>query len=406
MPDQTNGIYRGNVNPNFNANLTTSPGLAPAAQDFYDKTLLKNMAPRLVHVQFGQKVALPRGNGKTVKFRKWTPFPAITKPLTEGIVPDGQPLNMTEVSATIDSYGGYVTITDMVDMTSAVPVVTDSVELQADQGALSIDHVTRSELHSQATNVQYAGGKTAISALTASDKLTMADIRKAVRTLKKAKAPKFSRGGKSHYIAIVGPDTVFDLQSDPTWEAVSQYQDKENIYSGEIGRMYGVVFVETTEAMVYGGMPFAAETKVASYTSGTKTVVLNRTLNDDEADAITAAKKIKLGDSTFDVASVSGATVVLSGTISTGPSTDDVAAIVGPGTSGAPVAATLIFGDKAYGVVDLDSRNVHTIVKPRGSAGTADPLNQVSTVGWKVNGFTAKLLQPTWLVQVLHGISD
>lgn len=406
MPDQTNGIYRGNVNPNFNANLTTSPGLAPAAQDFYDKTLLKNMAPRLVHVQFGQKVALPRGNGKTVKFRKWTPFPAITKPLTEGIVPDGQPLNMTEVSATIDSYGGYVTITDMVDMTSAVPVVTDSVELQADQGALSIDHVTRSELHSQATNVQYAGGKTAISALTASDKLTMADIRKAVRTLKKAKAPKFSRGGKSHYIAIVGPDTVFDLQSDPTWEAVSQYQDKENIYSGEIGRMYGVVFVETTEAMVYGGMPFAAETKVASYTSGTKTVVLNRTLNDDEADAITAAKKIKLGDSTFDVASVSGATVVLSGTISTGPSTDDVAAIVGPGTSGASVAATLIFGDKAYGVVDLDSRNVHTIVKPSGSAGTADPLNQVSTVGWKVNGFTAKLLQPTWLVQVLHGISD
>lgn len=406
MPDQTNGIYRGNVNPNFNANLTTSPGLAPAAQDFYDKTLLKNMAPRLVHVQFGQKVALPRGNGKTVKFRKWTPFPAITKPLTEGIVPDGQPLNMTEVSATIDSYGGYVTITDMVDMTSAVPVVTDSVELQADQGALSIDHVTRSELHSQATNVQYAGGKTAISALTASDKLTMADIRKAVRTLKKAKAPKFSRGGKSHYIAIVGPDTVFDLQSDPTWEAVSQYQDKENIYSGEIGRMYGVVFVETTEAMVYGGMPFAAETKVASYTSGTKTVVLNRTLNDDEADAITAAKKIKLGDSTFDVASVSGATVVLSGTISTGPSTNDVAAIVGPGTSGAPVAATLIFGDKAYGVVDLDSRNVHTIVKPSGSAGTADPLNQVSTVGWKVNGFTAKLLQPTWLVQVLHGISD
>ena len=70
------------------------------------------------------------------------------------------------------------------------------------------------------------------------------------------------------------------------------------------------------------------------------------------------------------------------------------------------MAATLIFGDKAYGVVDLDSRNVHTIVKPRGSAGTADPLNQVSTVGWKVNGFTAKLLQPTWLVQVLHGISD
>nr|DAW33473.1 MAG TPA: major capsid protein [Caudoviricetes sp.] len=406
MADQTNGIYRGNVNPNFNANLTTSPGLAPAAQEFYNKTLLENIAPRLVHTQFGQKVSLPRGNGKTVKFRKWTPFPAITKPLTEGVVPDGQPLNMTEVSATIEPYGGYVTITDMVDMTSAVPVVTDSVELQADQGGLSIDHVTRSELHNQATNVQYAGGKTAISALTASDKLTMGDIRKAVRTLKKARAPKFSRGGKSHYIAIVGPDTVYDLQDDPTWEAVSQYQDKENIYSGEIGRMFGVVFVETTEAMVYGGMSFAAETKVASYTSGTKTVVLNRALNDDEADAIEAVKKIKIGENTLDVASARGTTLVLSGTVSTAPAAEDAVAIVGPGTSGAAVAATLIFGDKAYGIVDLDSRNVHTIVKPSGSGGTADPLNQVSTVGWKVNGFTAKLLQPTWLVQILHGISD
>ncbi len=53
-------------------------------------------------------------------------------------------------------------------------------------------------------------------------------------------------------------------------------------------------------------------------------------LNDDEADAITAPRKSSWGDATFDVASVSGATVVLSGTISTGPNTNDVAAIVGP----------------------------------------------------------------------------
>ena len=46
---------------------------------------------------------------------------------------------------------------------------------------------------------------------------------------------------------------MFDLQNDEKWLAVSQYQDKENIYSGEIGRMFGVVFVESTEAKVFAG---------------------------------------------------------------------------------------------------------------------------------------------------------
>ena len=406
MPDFVSGIWRNNVNPNYNAQLTTSSGLAPAMQEFYNKHLLENIKPKLIHAQFGQQIPIGRNRGKMVHFRRWTPFPAITQPLVEAIVPDGQNLEMTTMAATLESYGGYVTISDQLDMTAIDPVVSETVELLADQGALSLDHLVRRELHSQATNVQYGGDATSLGAVASTDVLTMEDIRKAVRTLKKNKAKPFQRGGKNHFVAIVSPDTVFDLQADEKWEKVSLYQDKENIYSGEIGRMYGVVFVESLEAMTYGGTAFVAETTVASYASGTKTITLNRVLNDDEADALVAAGVVSVDGSTLEVASARGNQIVLSGTISTAPAADDTVAIVGPGASGAPVASTLVFGRDAYGVVSMDNANVQSIVKPAGSAGTADPLNQASTVGWKVNGFGTKLLEPGWLVQILHGISE
>lgn len=406
MPDYNNGIWRNNVNPNYNAQLTTSPGLAPQYEEYFNRRLMDNIKPKLIHAQFGQQISLGRNRGKMVHFRRWTPFPAITTPLVEAIVPDGQNLEMTTMSATVDSYGGYTTISDQLDMTAADPVVDAAVELLAGQGALSLDHIVRRELHSQATNIQYGGDATSLGAVASTDVLTTKDIRKAVRTLKKNKAKPFQRDGKDYFVAIVSSDTAFDLQDDEKWDKVALYQDKEKIFSGELGRMYGVIFVESQEAMTYGGTAFVAETTVASYTSGTKTITLNRALTDDEADALVAAGVVSVDGNILEVASARGNQIVLSGTISTAPAADDTVAIVGPGASGAPVAATLIFGRDAYGVVAMDNGNVQSIVKPAGSAGTADPLNQASTVGWKVNNFGAKLLEPGWLVQILHGISE
>ena len=63
------------------------------------------------------------------------------------------------------------------------------------------------------------------------------------------------------------------------------------------------------------------------------------------------------------------------------------------------VFGTLIFGDGAYGVTEITGGGLETIVKQKGSAGTADPLNQRSSVGWKAIK-TAELLIPNYLVRV------
>ena len=63
------------------------------------------------------------------------------------------------------------------------------------------------------------------------------------------------------------------------------------------------------------------------------------------------------------------------------------------------VFGTLIFGEGAYGVTEVSGGGLQTIVKQKGSAGTADPLDQRSSVGWKALK-TAELLIPQYLVRV------
>lgn len=62
------------------------------------------------------------------------------------------------------------------------------------------------------------------------------------------------------------------------------------------------------------------------------------------------------------------------------------------------VYTMLVFGQEAFGVVDLSGHNLQTIFKPLGSAGTADPLNQQSSMGWKVT-FGVKRLQEAFMLR-------
>ena len=63
------------------------------------------------------------------------------------------------------------------------------------------------------------------------------------------------------------------------------------------------------------------------------------------------------------------------------------------------VFGTLVLGDGAYGVTEITGGGLQTIVKQKGSGGTADPLDQRSSVGWKAIK-TAELLIPQYLVRV------
>ena len=63
------------------------------------------------------------------------------------------------------------------------------------------------------------------------------------------------------------------------------------------------------------------------------------------------------------------------------------------------VFSCLFIGEGAYGVTEIEGGGLQTIVKQKGSAGTADPLDQRSSVGWKALK-TAEILIPTYLIRL------
>jgi len=84
--------------------------------------------------------------------------------------------------------------------------------------------------------------------------------------------------------------------------------------------------------------------------------------------------------------------------------TTDKAALFADASNGAGGAGTvdvytvLVFGQEAFGIVDLAGHNLQTVYQPLGSAGTADPLKVNQTMGWKAT-FGVKRLQEAFMLR-------
>lgn len=233
---------------NANTNLTTSSGLTDEMKVFYSDYLIDNAIPKLVHDQFGQKHPIPKNGGKTIEFRKYSPLPKLTTPITEGVTPDGQSLNMSTIEATVAQYGGYITLSDVLMLTAIDNNLVQATKLLGAQAGATLDTITREVLNG-GTNAIFSGGKEAREALDESSLLTVDDIKKAVRLLKNQNAEQINGA----WVGIIHPDIAYDLTNDPAWKDVKTYSDPQDIYEGEIGKIFGVRFVETTEAKIWAG---------------------------------------------------------------------------------------------------------------------------------------------------------
>ena len=302
---------------------TLLPGLSAENKTFYDMTLLDEAQAALVHDQFAQKRPIPQNGGKTIEFRKFASLPKATTPLTEGVTPDGKSLNVTAITATVAQYGDYITQSDVLELTSIDNTIVEATKILGRQAGLTLDTVTRNVLQS-GTNVTYCpksdGSEvTSRAGLDATCQLTVKVVQQVVAKLKGQNAPTIN--GK--YVAIIHPYVAYSLMRDPEWIDAHKYAQPDNLFTGEIGEIAGVRFVETTEAKVYDGGVFG----------------------------------------------------------------------------------TLIMGANAYGVTEITGGGLQTIIKQKGSAGTADPLDQRSSIGWKAIK-TAELLIPNYLVRVESKVAD
>ena len=307
-----------------NTNVTSDVGLSAEMKTFYSEYLINLAEPELIHDQFGQKHPIPKNGGKNIEFRKYDSLGKALTPLTEGVTPNGQKLTMSTITATVSQYGGFIELSDVLLLTAIDNNLMQATRALASQAGRTLDTITREVLNG-GTNVQLAGGVANRELLDggkadgSNNYLTIDEVRRAVRSLKLMNAPKID----GSYVAIIHPDVAYDLMSDPKWINVKTYSDPSGIYEGEIGKIEGVRFVETSEAKIF------------------------KDAGAEERD----------------------------------------------------VYSTLILGADAYGVTELSGGGLQHIVKQLGSAGTADPLNQRATAGWKATK-TAERLVEQYIVRI------
>ena len=301
----------------LNTNITLDSGLSVENKTFYDMTLIDEASPNLVHDQFAQKRPIPKNGGKKIEFRKFASLPKALNPLTEGVTPDGKKLSVSIVEAEVAQYGDYIVQSDVLELTAIDNTIVEATKVLGRQAGLTLDTVTRNVLHT-GTAVFYCpkADGTVVELREDLDNtctLTVDVVKRVVAFLKKNNAPKIN----GDYVAIIHPYVAYDLMSDPAWIEAHKYATPENIYEGEIGKIAGVRFVETSEAKIYEGGVFGC----------------------------------------------------------------------------------LFIADGAYGVTEITGGGLETIIKQKGSAGTADPLDQRSSIGWKAIK-TAEILVEPYLVRV------
>ena len=389
-----------------NTNTTLDAGLSDEMKTYYSMRLINLAEPELIHDQFGQKHPIPKNSGKTIEFRKYDSLPKALVPLTEGVTPAGQKLSMGVIRATIKQYGGYIELSDILELTAIDNNLVQATRLLASQAGRTSDTITR-EVLAGGTNVVYAGGAKDRSELVGGDAteannkyLSVDDIRKAVRALKVMNAQKIN----GYFAGIIHPDTAYDLMSDKKWVDVKTYSDPDGIYEGEIGKIEGVRFVETTEAKIFHAPDLviadgsnAAVRDLTVKSAAGKVITVNESLSTNQAAALTG-REILVGSELMEVASAAaGAAGSATITVKDSPATTPAAStVIYPGEGGAKgrdVYSTLIVGADAYGVTELEGGGLQHIVKQLGSSGAADPLNQRATAGWKLTKVAERLVE-------------
>ena len=319
---------------------TTRTQVTDAVAQHLDRTLLVRAYPHFVHALWAQVRDLPRNASVTIRFRRYGSLTAATTALTEGVTPAGSQLSITNVDATMAQYGDYVTTTDFLDMTVIENLKTEMAEILGDQMGDTIDRLVRDVIVA-GTTIQYASTATTRLTVAAGMNLNGAEIRETVRT----------------------------LQSNSAKPVTSQIDPSDGFNTSPVAAAYIGIISENT---LFDLKQDPDWVPIEEYS-----------LSDGRLGPF---EKGKLDDVRFCLAG-DNATIAAAG-----------------GAGSIDVHRTIVLGQEYYAISRISGEAAEVITKPLGSSGTADPLNQRATMGWKIT-FVASRLNNAFAVVIEHAVS-
>jgi N4-gp56 family major capsid protein len=237
----------------------TSTDKASEYRIYFAKKLLEHQVDKLQLYQYAYPAEIPKGEGsKTMRMFRAPPANisnVIT--LTEGTPPTAAPYKLIFefVTRSLQQYGGYAQVSDIVDETEFLNTGDALMEKFGEEAALWCDTLIRDACIMGSVEEptkfgrMYAGTATdwtTLGALTgATGRFSGDDLIDAVTKLRVQKAKEFSDGT---YVAVVSPEQERDLieEQGSAWVYASSFNKPDQIWKGEIGTLSGIKVVRAT----------------------------------------------------------------------------------------------------------------------------------------------------------------
>jgi N4-gp56 family major capsid protein len=337
--------------------VTAYGDISPAIAAYSVVRMLKRAMPYLHLEKFGQTYTLPTNNTQTAKFRRYFLsgatgsagtgagnffIPVALTPLVEGVTPAGSRLANQDYTVTLQQYGDYVTITDVIEDTHTDPVLQAATDILGEQAAITVETL-RFNVLKAGTNVFYANNVASRSLI--ASVISLADQRRVTTGLNRQNARKISsvvastpdfntKSVEAAYMAVCHPDLETDIRTMAGFKPVADYGPHTTPFEGEIGSVEQVRYLSSTIIEPWADLG-AAHGGVRRSTGGTN----------------------------------------------------------------ADVYPVLYFARDAFGIVPLKGKSSMTpmVVNPKPAAG--DPLGQRGTVGWKLWNATV-ILQEAFMARL------
>lgn len=231
---------------------STYGDISPRTAAYAEKKLLERGIPFLIIEKFGQSKSLPSNSTKVIKFRRYNSLDNTPVTLAEGITPASQSFSITDVTATLQQYGGLITISDVILDTHEDAVLNEAISLIGEQAAQLIEKM-RFGVIKAGTNVIYANGyaRSAVNTV-----FTLALQRKAIRSLKRQNGRPITsivRSTPSYgtenvapaYIGLIHPDLESDIRNAPNFTPAEKY-GTITPYENELGKIEDVRYLSST----------------------------------------------------------------------------------------------------------------------------------------------------------------
>jgi len=326
---------------------TGSAGLSDDMKTFYNRDLLERTVLKILHGMWGQANNIPRNGGRIIEWRKFSALSTATTPLIEGtLYSDLKNLTVTAITGTVDQYGDAIGFSDYVDVVAIDPLLAEATKILSEQAVQTIDELIRDVLVA-GTTVNYANGAANRAAVAANDDFANMDGAGSTQT-----------GGSLVDIRTI----VLDMELNRARRIGGFYQA---ITHPRV--MFDIQqTTEWREQQLYGRTQRQQQGGLGNVTEGPSPV-----------------------------GEIYGVQFWV---------TDVAKVFSGAGAGSIDVYSILVFGEDAFGSVNLAEGNLQTIFKPLGSAGTADPLDQQQTMGWKVL-FGTKILQQAFMLRYECAVS-